>query len=150
MSGLYDTAFADAVWLASRGDGKELAKLLRGGMPINDAEREMLAALVAGDLKPPPGKRRSLRAEVQRAVAVRYLVARAEGVPSDSIVSGLTDDILKQHGVKVSRASVLSWVKTLRAGLARAPDPVAVLEAQHGQPLPDPVAALRAINGQSG
>jgi hypothetical protein len=144
VSGSYNVDFATAVRLASRGDGKELAKLLRGGMPLGAGEREMLAALVAGDLNPPPGKRSRTPLPMQRAAAVDYLVRVSRGEKGEAVAN----DLAKRE--RVDESTVKAWVRQLRQGLASAPDPVAVLVVLHGQPLPDPVAALRAINGQSG
>lgn len=104
-----DTRWRDAIWAAVAGRGDNLAELLRSDMPLHDGERDMLADLVSGRLRPPAGKRPRLSYAEQRRAAVEY-IERMEAAPGQS--DAILVELEARTGMK--RPTILGWVDEMR------------------------------------
>lgn len=135
-----DIEFAHAVRAAAKGQGKArkvrlqageaLDAWLRSGAALGAAEREMLADLDAGRMRPVTGRGAALSELQQRYYAARYVAGGADKRALADVVDATGMD----------RATVLGWVRSLRRGLASAPDQAEVLRQiieQHEQDRPE-------------
>lgn len=108
MSGSYSVDFATAVRLASRGDGKELAKLLRSDMPLGAGERDLLASLVEGDLDKQVGRPTLGIGAPEIAAAVLYYRQQKELFGEESAATDTANLIGK------SRSTIREWARLTR------------------------------------
>lgn len=108
MSDPYDTAFAHAVRSAANGDGRELAKLLCSDMPLGAGEREMLAALVRGDLDKRAGRPTFGVGAPHIAAAVLYYRQQTELFGEESAATDTANRIGK------SLSTIREWARLTR------------------------------------
>lgn len=114
-----DVEFSRVVRTAAiTGDAAELANLLRSDRPLGSAERELLAALVMGQLKAGRGKPESGRRErIRQWKAVRkYRAALDRG----ELEKNVAVDVAAKEAVSVS--TLRSWVTSINQAEQRMQD----------------------------
>ena len=112
-----DTTFAHAVRSAATGNRKPLDKLLRSGAHLGEGERQMIADLDSGLLRPVGGRSGALTQDQQRRIAARYLASPHKTAEMNDLV----------RETLMHRSTIYGWVRSLRKGLKNAPDPDLVL-----------------------
>lgn len=114
-----DHTFLHAVREAAQGRNALLDDILRSGAHLGEGERAELALLDTGALRPVVGRGGALTEDQQRLYAARYLV----GGSNKAVLGEIVDE------TGMDRTTVFGWVRTLKAGLKRAPDPDHVLRS---------------------
>lgn len=111
-----DATFLHAVREAAQGRGALLDAILRSGVHLGEGERTKIALLDTGALRPVrrAGERGgALTRDQQRLYAARYMI----GGSNKAVLGEIVDE------TGMDRSTVLGWVRTLKEGLKRAPDP---------------------------
>lgn len=115
-----DRTFLHAVREAAQGRTALLDDILRSGAHLGEGERAEIALLDTGMLRPVrrAGERGgALTQDQHRLYAARYLV----GGSNKAVLGEIVDE------TGMDRSTVLGWVRSLKAGLQRAPEPDHVL-----------------------
>ena len=108
-----DLTFFHAVREAAQGRAALLDDILRSGAHLGEGERAEIALLDTGVLRPVGGRGGALSPEQHRLYAARYLL----GGSNKAVLGEIVDE------TGMDRTTVLGWVRSLKAGLKRAPDP---------------------------